>query len=274
MAWMPLGASNTAPALPPQSSPGSSRGSRCGMARARLTRRTAAGARLNGGSPASPSVHFTSSRLLLLPLSCRSTSPLVREGAQCAPALRNLCSATSPAQTRAMHYAFTPGGCKGDPGNLTDALQDIANFQLTRGPFAWLGHGWLGCSRDYEVPEQFNWDFGEVSSGGGRGLRCAARIFVRPLCSPRSSATRRRPTAASSHATGPRPPCSLTATRGRPPSPSSKGESLPWPGLKVQEKRKGSVPVVEVPWVSLIVYPCTHSQNIGCILRLGCQLLH
>jgi hypothetical protein len=91
------------------------------------------------------------------------TSPLVRQGKTCATTLRSLCTADSPAQTRAMMYAFTPGGCQGDPGNLTDALQDIANFLLVRGPYAWLGHGWLGCSREYEVPEQFNWDFGEVS---------------------------------------------------------------------------------------------------------------
>ncbi len=39
--------------------------------------------------------------------------------------------------------------------------QDIANFLLSRGPHAWLGHGWLGCSRAYEVPEQINWDYGE-----------------------------------------------------------------------------------------------------------------
>ena len=85
------------------------------------------------------------------------TSPLVRKGAQCASQLRALCSANSPAQTRYYKYAFTPGGCSGDPGNLTDPLQDIANFLLTRGPYALLGHGWLGCSRDYQVPEQINW---------------------------------------------------------------------------------------------------------------------
>lgn len=27
--------------------------------------------------------------------------------------------------------------------------------------YAYLGHGWLGCSREYEVPEQINWDYGE-----------------------------------------------------------------------------------------------------------------
>jgi hypothetical protein len=88
------------------------------------------------------------------------TSPLVKKDS-CAASLRALCSATSPAQTRYMKYAFTPGGCQGDPGNLTDPLQDIANFLLVRGPYALLGHGWLGCSRDYQVPEQINWDFGE-----------------------------------------------------------------------------------------------------------------
>lgn len=89
------------------------------------------------------------------------TTPLVRKGSTCASSLRKLCTANSPAQNRAMMYAFTPGGCSGDPGNLTDPLQDIANFLLTRGPYAWLGHGWLGCSRTYQVPEQINWDFGE-----------------------------------------------------------------------------------------------------------------
>ena len=44
---------------------------------------------------------------------------------------------------------------------LTAPTQDIANFLLIRGPYAFLGHGWLGCSREYQVPEQINWDYGE-----------------------------------------------------------------------------------------------------------------
>lgn len=88
------------------------------------------------------------------------TRPLVEQGAECASKLRSLCKSDSPAQTRLMKYAFSPGGCKGDPSNLTSPLQDIANFLLIRGPFALLGHGWLGCSRTYEVPEQLNWDYG------------------------------------------------------------------------------------------------------------------
>jgi hypothetical protein len=64
--------------------------------------------------------------------------PLVTKGASCANQLRALCSATSPAQTRAMAYAFSPGRCGTDPGNLVYPEQDIANFLLVRGPYAWL----------------------------------------------------------------------------------------------------------------------------------------
>ena len=36
-----------------------------------------------------------------------------------------------------------------------------SDFLLIRGPHAFLGHGWLGCSREYQVPEQLDWDYGE-----------------------------------------------------------------------------------------------------------------
>lgn len=88
------------------------------------------------------------------------TRPLVEQGATCAPTLRRLCAADSPAQTRLMQYSFSPGGCKGDPSALQFPLQDIANFLLIRGDYAYLGHGWLGCSRTYEVPKEINYDYG------------------------------------------------------------------------------------------------------------------
>ena len=40
-------------------------------------------------------------------------------------------------------------------------LQDIAGFLLTRGDYAWLGHGWLGCSRTYQVVQ--GWEGGTRS---------------------------------------------------------------------------------------------------------------
>ena len=93
------------------------------------------------------------------------TRPLVSKGATCASTLRKLCAADSPSQTRVMNFAFSPGSCDGGkPGTaaqLTAPTQDIANFLLIRGPHAFLGHGWIGCSRTYQVPEQINWDYGE-----------------------------------------------------------------------------------------------------------------
>ena len=54
-------------------------------------------------------------------------------------------------------------GCDVDP---TDG-QDLASFLLIRGKYAWLGHGWQGCSQPeadrgggYPFPPQLNADFG------------------------------------------------------------------------------------------------------------------
>jgi hypothetical protein len=86
--------------------------------------------------------------------------PLVHN-TTCAADLRKLCQANSEAQTRFMMYAFTPGKCQGDPSNLPDFEQDLANFLLVRGPYAALGHGWLGCSRKYIFPAELNRDYGQ-----------------------------------------------------------------------------------------------------------------
>ena len=59
------------------------------------------------------------------------TRPLVYEGKTCAPTLRKLCAADSPAQTRVMNYAFSPGSCQRSHSPLvplTAPTQDIANF--------------------------------------------------------------------------------------------------------------------------------------------------
>jgi len=97
--------------------------------------------------------------------------PLVNKPS-CATDLRNLCKASSQPQSRFMMYAFSPGRCGGDPSVLTDFNQDLANFLLVRGPYAALGHGWLGCSRKYAFPDALNLDYGvpqelchEVSNG-------------------------------------------------------------------------------------------------------------
>ena len=47
---------------------------------------------------------------------------------------------------------------------LPDLAQDLASFLLVRGPYAWLGHGWVGCDREYHFPPEFT-----VRAPGGRG---------------------------------------------------------------------------------------------------------
>ena len=74
----------------------------------------------------------------------------------CAAALRSLCAADSPAQTRALMYPLS-----GQPESIPDLAQDLANFLLVRGPNAFLGHAWKGCSHRYVFPPELNLDYGE-----------------------------------------------------------------------------------------------------------------
>ena len=115
-------------------------------------------------------------------------SPLVKR-ATCAADLRALCAAGSPAQTRTMMYAFAPGGCRTDPSHLADFDEDLANFLLVRGDYAFLGHGWLGCSRDYDFPDALNLDYGvpaglcaETAAGSGVFERNFSKSTVRMDC--------------------------------------------------------------------------------------------
>jgi len=88
--------------------------------------------------------------------------PLVSQG-NCASSLRNLCKNGSTPQTRTMMYSFSPGHCgnKGTVVELPELKEDLANFLLVRGPYAYLGHGWLGCSKEYIFPPELNLDYGE-----------------------------------------------------------------------------------------------------------------
>jgi hypothetical protein len=93
--------------------------------------------------------------------------PIVRNES-CTANLRSLCKGgkeVGTTQSRTMMYAFYPGGCHNcrdhlpvDPPQLKE---DLANFLLVRGPYAYLGHGWLGCSHEYIFPEELNLDYGE-----------------------------------------------------------------------------------------------------------------
>ena len=61
----------------------------------------------------------------------------VTKGANCAASLRLHCAADSPTQTRA--YLAAPRS------DTAQTKEDLANFLLIRGPYAWFGFGWRGC---------------------------------------------------------------------------------------------------------------------------------
>lgn len=78
-----------------------------------------------------------------------------------------------------MMYAFGPGGCDASSVTLPEFEQDLANFLLTRGQYAWLGHGWLGCSREYQFPDALNADYGEPTSGLCKETAPNSGVFTR-----------------------------------------------------------------------------------------------
>ena len=86
-------------------------------------------------------------------------SPIVTQS-QCAASLRSLCSPDAPPQQRAMAYGLSGG----NPSvRNPQFFQDLVNFLLIRGPYAWLGWGWKGCSVNYAFPEELNGDYGTPS---------------------------------------------------------------------------------------------------------------
>ena len=97
------------------------------------------------------------------PLNGDCPQPWVKQ-ASCAADLRGLCTSTAEPQTRTLLYGFSPGSCTGtDPNHLAMVDQDVANFLLVRGPYAYLGLGWLGCGGTAEYPaKQFNADYGDA----------------------------------------------------------------------------------------------------------------
>jgi len=106
-------------------------------------------------------------------------SPLVRK-ATCAADLRALCAAGSPQYVnRTLMYAFGPGGCSHvNPDALPDLENDLANFLLVRGPWAYLGTAWVGCSRNYFYPPALAVDYG-VPSGLCAETAPASGVFTR-----------------------------------------------------------------------------------------------
>lgn len=86
----------------------------------------------------------------------------------CAASLRQHCAADSPTQHRA--YLAAPR----DHAAAYQTVEDLANFLLIRGPYAWFGFGWVGCGYNYSYPQMLNEDYGaplglcdETAEGSG-----------------------------------------------------------------------------------------------------------
>ena len=78
-----------------------------------------------------------------------AAGPLVTQST-CAAKLRQMCNATGHAKSHshALFYSFSKS-----PAQVAQSLmQDLTNFLLVRGPFAWLGSGWHGCDQVYDRP--------------------------------------------------------------------------------------------------------------------------
>ena len=77
---------------------------------------------------------------------------------QCAQWLRVACSPDAITHKVPLLLSFTRNN-NGKQFPLPAPLQDIATFLLVRGPWAWMGFGWLGCTASYERPEALHYDY-------------------------------------------------------------------------------------------------------------------
>jgi hypothetical protein len=100
----------------------------------------------------------------------------------CVDQLQALCNSSGHVQTHmhAMYYSFGGG-----------FAQDLANFLLIRGPFAWLGTGWTGCGGAPKRPATLDTlDVGlpltnctETATGSGIFVRKYTKVTVQMNCS-------------------------------------------------------------------------------------------
>lgn len=98
---------------------------------------------------------------------------------QCATQLRHLCSQgnASDLYTNALQYSFSRNS-NGSPVPLPSFMQDLATFLLVRGPYAWIGYGWVGCNVEYEFPDELKRDYG-VPLGTCQETAANSGVFVR-----------------------------------------------------------------------------------------------
>lgn len=108
----------------------------------------------------------------------------------CSSFLRAQCLPDSPSQASAVQFRLAYQYNKDySGGHLTQFSLDLAFFLATRGPYAWLGYGWMGCGCGWEHDGKMPCDIYErpsaldVDYGTPKGL-CAedpseSGVFVR-----------------------------------------------------------------------------------------------
>uniref|UniRef100_A0A7S3FFR1 Uncharacterized protein n=1 Tax=Haptolina ericina TaxID=156174 RepID=A0A7S3FFR1_9EUKA len=94
------------------------------------------------------------------PLSPVKQMKLSDAKAQCTDWLRVACKPDSILPRIPFLLAFTRND-NGAQFPLPSPLEDVATFLLVRGPYAWMGYGWLGCTDKYERPASLLTDVGE-----------------------------------------------------------------------------------------------------------------
>lgn len=76
---------------------------------------------------------------------------LQNDTAKCTEILQTYCQWFGPANQSAVIYYVNGGDA------MVQAERYVAEFLLTRGDFAWLGYGWIGCTDSF-WPRPPQWD--------------------------------------------------------------------------------------------------------------------
>jgi hypothetical protein len=105
----------------------------------------------------------------------QQSTPAQGNPAACAAFFRSACAPNSSTFTSTLFLEFTQP--KTYP--LVAFPQDLATFLLIRGPYAYLGYAWVGCSVQYDFPDALNADYGAPSAGQCAETAPGSGVFAR-----------------------------------------------------------------------------------------------
>jgi len=102
---------------------------------------------------------------------------------ECAAYHRSQCVAGGGAASKgALMFEFTRAKFH-SPFPLPFAEQDAASFLLVRGPYAWIGFSWMGCTTEqyhtFQRPAQLDVDYGEPTEASCRETATGSGVFTR-----------------------------------------------------------------------------------------------